>query len=64
MVNYLHLPARALSYVGQPLNGTIPSATVIVPTDDADLLRKFADLRDAGIITEEEFAVKKSKLLE
>jgi hypothetical protein len=31
---------------------------------DADLLRKFADLRDAGIISDDEFDAKKAKLLE
>jgi hypothetical protein len=33
------------------------------PVDVADQLRKLADLRDQGILTEEEFAVQKQKLL-
>ena len=33
------------------------------PVDVADQLRKLADLRDQGILTEEEFAVQKAKLL-
>jgi hypothetical protein len=31
--------------------------------DLADQLRKLADLRDAGILTDEEFAAQKAKLL-
>ena len=33
-------------------------------TSNADELKKYADLRDQGIITEEEFQAKKKKLLD
>jgi hypothetical protein len=32
-------------------------------TDFTDILRKLADLRDAGVLTEEEFALKKADIL-
>jgi hypothetical protein len=41
-----------------------PSATGPTPPPDlADQLRKLADLRDQGILTEAEFATQKAKLL-
>jgi hypothetical protein len=40
-----------------------PPAPAAPPLDLADQLRKLADLRDAGVLTEEEFAAQKVKLL-
>jgi hypothetical protein len=40
-----------------------PAAASACPVDVADQLRKLAELRDQGILTEEEFAVQKQKLL-
>lgn len=45
------------SRVGQPTAG------VAAPADLADQLGRLASLRDQGILTEEEFAVQKAKLL-
>jgi hypothetical protein len=40
-----------------------PAAAAGPPVDVADQLRKLAELRDQGILTEEEFAVQKQRLL-
>ena len=37
---------------------------IYITTSNADELKKYAELRDQGIITEEEFQSKKSKLLD
>ena len=37
---------------------------IYTTTSNADELKKYAELRDQGIITEEEFQSKKSKLLD
>jgi hypothetical protein len=43
---------------------TGPATTTAAPVPDlADQLRKLADLRDHGILTDEEFAGQKAKLL-
>jgi hypothetical protein len=40
------------------------SSTIVQPLSAADELKKFAELKDAGIITEEEFNAKKDNLVE
>ena len=40
-----------------------PGASSAAPVDVADQLRKLAELRDQGILTEEEFSLQKQKLL-
>jgi hypothetical protein len=40
-----------------------PAAPVADQVDVVDQLKRFADLRDQGILTEEEFAAQKAKLL-
>jgi hypothetical protein len=40
-----------------------PAAAPAAPLDVADQLRKLAELRDQGVLTEEEFAAQKAKLL-
>ncbi|SFF50072.1 PH domain-containing protein [Blastococcus tunisiensis] len=56
---YLHVnPGTAGAAFGAP------AAPPAAPQPDlADQLRKLADLRDAGVLTEEEFAAQKAKLL-
>ena len=39
-------------------------ARIYTNTSNADELKKYADLRDQGIISEEEFQAKKKKLLD
>jgi hypothetical protein len=49
---------------GAPAAAPAPATTAAsAPVDVADQLRKLAELRDQGILTEEEFAVQKQKLL-
>src|SRR5215218_9225700 len=50
-----------LARVGARAAGDGPAAAP--PPDIVDLLRKLGDLRDAGVLTEDEFAVKKAELL-
>jgi hypothetical protein len=65
---YLHVnPGMAGAAFGAP---TMPAPAPAAPPpaaepqlDLADQLRKLADLRDAGILTEDEFAAQKAKLL-
>jgi hypothetical protein len=40
-----------------------PAAPVAAQVDVVDQLKRFAELRDQGILTEEEFAAQKAKLL-
>ena len=40
-----------------------PAAPVAGQVDVVDQLKRFADLRDQGILTDEEFAAQKAKLL-
>ncbi len=40
-----------------------PAAAAAPPVDVADQLRKLAELRDQGVLTDEEFAAQKAKLL-
>ena len=49
---------------GVPAPAAAPATTAAsAPIDVADQLRKLAELRDQGILTEEEFSVQKQKLL-
>jgi hypothetical protein len=48
---------------GQPPTPTVPTPTVAEP-DVADQIRKLAELRDAGIVSEAEFQAKKAELLQ
>lgn len=50
-----------LSYVREHLGKKSESSAAA--SSDADELKKFADLRDAGIITDEEFNAKKKQIL-
>jgi hypothetical protein len=43
--------------------GAPPPAPAAPQTDLVEQLRKLGELRDAGILTEEEFAAQKAKLL-
>ncbi len=43
--------------------GTPPVAVATPPTDVLTAIQKLADLRDAGVVTEDEFAAKKTELL-
>lgn len=60
--------APLASAVKQRMKGGTPSPPVQQPQqqepDVADQIRKLAELRDAGILTEEEFTAKKRQLLE
>lgn len=56
-----------VNYSGAPL-ASPPQASLVperseVVVDVADQLRKLAELREAGVLTEEEFAAQKAKLL-
>ncbi|MDQ3106832.1 MAG: SHOCT domain-containing protein [Actinomycetota bacterium] len=53
-----------------PVDGTAPmpieepdETSSVAPIDVADQLRKLAELRDQGVLTEDEFSVQKQKLL-
>jgi hypothetical protein len=58
-----------LKYLGDALRQHIgsgkprPAPAPITPIDVADQLAKFAALRDQGVLTQEEFAAQKAKLL-
>jgi hypothetical protein len=62
---YVHQmnPAMPGTPYGAPPAPAAPPPPAGPPLDLADQLRKLADLRDAGILTEEEFAAQKAKLL-
>jgi len=47
---------------GQPQSQAVPAPTAAEP-DVADQIRKLAELRDAGIVSDEEFQTKKAELL-
>jgi hypothetical protein len=55
------VPAPEPEPVGARADGNGPAASP--PPDVVDLLRKLGDLRDAGVLTEDEFAAKKAELL-
>jgi hypothetical protein len=64
---YLHVnPGAAMVAAGMaPAAAPPPTpAPAAAPVDVADQLRKLAELRDMGVLTEEEFAAKKTKLLD
>jgi hypothetical protein len=42
---------------------SVPAGVGVAPKDAATQLREFADLRDRGVLTDEEFAQQKAKLL-
>ncbi len=56
--------AITVTWVKQPISSTVASSspTPALP-DIPDQLRKLAELRDAGILTNEEFEAKKAELL-
>ena len=59
---YLHVnPGTAGAAFGAP--PPAPAAPAAPQTDMVDQLRKLGELRDAGILTEEEFAAQKAKIL-
>ena len=59
---YVHFnPGTAGAAFGAP--PPAPAAPAAPPTDMVDQLRKLGELRDAGILTEEEFAAQKAKVL-
>jgi hypothetical protein len=67
---YLHVnPGMAVAGAafGAPMAPPAPPAppapAAPPPTDMVEQLRKLGELRDAGILTEEEFAAQKAKLL-
>jgi hypothetical protein len=62
---YLHVnPGMAGAAFGAPPPAPAAPPPPAEPQPDlADQLRKLADLRDAGVLTEEEFAAQKAKIL-
>jgi hypothetical protein len=50
---------RLERYVAEASAAAVPAA----PLDPAEQIRKFAELRDEGVLSEEEFQAKKSDLL-
>lgn len=56
-------PSIAQAVTPQPLEKAQPTIAAAAPTSLADELAKLADLRDKGILTEEEFQAQKAKLL-
>jgi hypothetical protein len=46
--------------IGGPLIGDAP---VVTKPDPLDQIKKLAELRDSGILTDEEFATQKARLL-
>lgn len=60
---YLHVnPGMAAAGAAMPAPAA-PPPTSAPPTDVADQLRKLASLRDEGILSDEEFAAQKARLL-
>ncbi len=55
--------AAVLELVAAAEPGDAPAGEAAVPPDTLDLLRKLADLRDGGVLTDGEFAAKKAELL-
>jgi hypothetical protein len=55
--------AAVLELVVAAEPGEAPAEEAAVPPDTLDLLRKLADLRDGGVLTDGEFAAKKAELL-
>ncbi len=63
LINSLVRDARALRASGATFAGAPPAVTAPAARDLAEELRKLAELRDEGILTEEEFAAQKQRLL-
>ncbi|MGG6361238.1 SHOCT domain-containing protein [Peribacillus frigoritolerans] len=57
---YIHVARLIKKLVDSLINRNSSHET---PNDVTDQIKKLADLRDSGILTEEEFKAKKSKLL-
>jgi membrane protease subunit (stomatin/prohibitin family) len=55
--------ARAQQDQAQQDQAQAPAAPAADQVDVVDQLKRFAELRDQGILTEEEFAAQKAKLL-
>ena len=55
--------ARAQQDQAQQDQAPAPAAPAADQVDVVDQLKRFAELRDQGILTEEEFAAQKAKLL-
>jgi hypothetical protein len=49
---------------GVSMHGHAPAPSQAAPTSVADELRKLAELRDSGVLTDDEFATQKRRLLE
>lgn len=60
---YLHIAEEIKRIVDSLINQDSPKIEQVHQIDVAEQLKKFADLRDAGILTEEEFQQQKMKLL-
>jgi hypothetical protein len=60
---YLHVNPGMQVAAGMAAPAPAPAAPASPPVDVADQLRKLAELRDQGILSEEEFAAQKAKLL-
>jgi Short C-terminal domain len=61
---YLHVnPGPAAAFGAPPAPPAPPAPAAPPPPDLVDQLRRLGELRDAGILTEEEFAAQKAKLL-
>jgi Bacterial PH domain/Protein of unknown function (DUF2510)/Short C-terminal domain len=61
---YVHNMTPGMPYGAPPTQPTpFPAAAPAPQTDMVEQLRKLGELRDAGILTEEEFAAQKAKIL-
>lgn len=59
-----YLQHGGAAFGGMPVPGApVPPAGAAAPVDVADQLRKLAELRDQGILSEDEFTMQKQKLL-
>lgn len=57
------VPAFIGAVKGRMKGGSAVGASVAEPVDSTDQIRKLAELRDEGILSEEEFQAKKAQLL-
>lgn len=60
---YLHIAEEIKRLVDSLINKSFSSAEPVGQVGLAEQLKKFAELRDAGILTEDEFQLQKAKLL-
>ncbi len=58
-----HVARRQEARYAQPEAQAVQQPPPPAPVNVADELKKFAALRDQGVLTEEEFAVQKARLL-